>query len=34
MEFASVRIITDDLDRMVAFYEKTTGIRLSEGELG
>lgn len=26
MEFASVRIITDDLDRMVAFYEGVTGI--------
>jgi catechol 2,3-dioxygenase-like lactoylglutathione lyase family enzyme len=26
MEFASVRIITDDLDRMVAFYEQVTGI--------
>jgi catechol 2,3-dioxygenase-like lactoylglutathione lyase family enzyme len=26
MKLASIRIITDDLDRMVAFYEKTTGI--------
>lgn len=26
MEFASVRIITDDLDRMVDFYEQVTGI--------
>ncbi|MDR0358602.1 MAG: VOC family protein [bacterium] len=26
MEFASVRIITDDLDRMVAFYEQVTGM--------
>lgn len=26
MELASVRIITDDLDRMVAFYEQVTGI--------
>jgi catechol 2,3-dioxygenase-like lactoylglutathione lyase family enzyme len=26
MEFASVRIITDDLDRMVAFYQQVTGI--------
>ncbi len=26
MEFASVRIITDNLDRMVAFYEQVTGI--------
>lgn len=26
MEFASVRIITDNLDRMVAFYENVTGI--------
>jgi len=25
MNFASVRIITDDLDRLVAFYEKVTG---------
>ena len=26
MQFASVRIITDDLDRMVEFYELVTGI--------
>src|SRR5580658_8234105 len=26
MDFASVRIITDDLDAMVDFYEKVTGI--------
>jgi catechol 2,3-dioxygenase-like lactoylglutathione lyase family enzyme len=26
MKLASVRIITDDLDRMVAFYENVTGI--------
>ncbi|HEX6450115.1 MAG TPA: VOC family protein [Trebonia sp.] len=26
MDFASVRIITDDLDAMVEFYEKVTGI--------
>jgi catechol 2,3-dioxygenase-like lactoylglutathione lyase family enzyme len=26
MEFASVRIITDDLEGMVAFYEQVTGI--------
>ena len=26
MKLASIRIITDDLDRMVAFYENTTGI--------
>jgi catechol 2,3-dioxygenase-like lactoylglutathione lyase family enzyme len=26
MEFASVRIITENLDRMVAFYEQVTGI--------
>ena len=26
MKLASIRIITDDLDQMVAFYEKTTGI--------
>ena len=26
MKLASIRIIPDDLDRMVAFYEKTTGI--------
>ncbi|MGK9253071.1 VOC family protein [Paenibacillus humicus] len=26
MNLASVRIITDDLDRLVAFYEKVTGI--------
>ncbi|MFJ3319441.1 VOC family protein [Curtobacterium sp. NPDC086286] len=25
MEFASIRIITDDLDGMVAFYERVTG---------
>ena len=25
MHFASVRIITDDLDRLVAFYERITG---------
>jgi catechol 2,3-dioxygenase-like lactoylglutathione lyase family enzyme len=26
MQFASVRIITDDLDRLVAFYELVTGV--------
>lgn len=26
MEFASIRIITDDVDRLVAFYELVTGI--------
>jgi predicted enzyme related to lactoylglutathione lyase len=26
MEFASVRIITDDLDRLVGFYETVTGV--------
>lgn len=26
MNFASVRIITDDLDRLVVFYEKVTGV--------
>lgn len=26
MKLASVRIITDDLDRMVAFYEQVTGV--------
>jgi predicted enzyme related to lactoylglutathione lyase len=26
MEFASVRIITDDLDRLVAFYERVLGV--------
>ncbi|NGZ76551.1 VOC family protein [Saccharibacillus alkalitolerans] len=26
MNFASVRIITDDVDRLVEFYEKVTGI--------
>lgn len=25
MQFASIRIITDDLDRMTAFYERVTG---------
>lgn len=25
MQFASIRIITDDLDRMVRFYERVTG---------
>ncbi len=27
MSFASVRIVTDDLDRLVAFYERVTGQR-------
>ena len=27
MQFASVRIITDDVDRLVEFYEKVTGIK-------
>jgi predicted enzyme related to lactoylglutathione lyase len=27
MEFASIRIITDDLDRLVGFYEQVTGGR-------
>src|SRR5580658_28276 len=27
MDFASVRIITDDIDRIVGFYEKVTGLR-------
>ena len=26
MDFASIRIITDDLDRLVEFYEKVTGV--------
>lgn len=26
MEFASIRIITDDVDRLVAFYESVTGL--------
>jgi predicted enzyme related to lactoylglutathione lyase len=26
MEFASIRIITDDLDRLVEFYEQVTGV--------
>ena len=26
MQFASIRIITDDLDRLVSFYEHLTGI--------
>lgn len=26
MQFASVRIITDDLERLIAFYEKVTGV--------
>jgi predicted enzyme related to lactoylglutathione lyase len=26
MQFASVRIITDDLDRLVSFYEEVTGV--------
>ncbi|NBD24966.1 VOC family protein [Paenibacillus glycinis] len=26
MDFASVRMITDDLDRLVVFYEKITGV--------
>lgn len=26
MDFASVRVITDDLDRLVAFYEQVTGV--------
>ena len=26
MDFASIRIITDDLDRLVAFYEQVTGV--------
>jgi predicted enzyme related to lactoylglutathione lyase len=26
MQFASVRIITDDLDRLVSFYEHVTGV--------
>ncbi|PWH06569.1 glyoxalase [Brachybacterium endophyticum] len=29
MEFASVRLITDDLDRMVTFYEQVTGVPAS-----
>ena len=27
MSFASIRIVTDDLDRLVAFYERVTGRR-------
>lgn len=27
MSFASIRIVTDDLDRLVAFYERVTGQR-------
>jgi catechol 2,3-dioxygenase-like lactoylglutathione lyase family enzyme len=26
MQFASIRIITDDLDRLVSFYEQITGV--------
>ncbi|WP_217593937.1 VOC family protein [Cohnella sp. GbtcB17] len=26
MQFASVRIITDDVERLIAFYEKMTGV--------
>jgi hypothetical protein len=26
MRFASIRIITDDLDRLVSFYERLTGV--------
>ena len=26
MDFASIRIITDDLDRLIEFYEQVTGI--------
>jgi predicted enzyme related to lactoylglutathione lyase len=26
MQFASIRIITDDLDRLVSFYERLTGV--------
>jgi predicted enzyme related to lactoylglutathione lyase len=26
VDFASIRIITDDLDRMVEFYEQVTGV--------
>jgi predicted enzyme related to lactoylglutathione lyase len=26
MDFASIRIITDDLDRLIGFYEQVTGI--------
>jgi hypothetical protein len=26
MQFASLRIITDDLDRLVLFYEQLTGV--------
>jgi predicted enzyme related to lactoylglutathione lyase len=26
MQFASIRIITDDLDRLVSFYEQVTGV--------
>jgi predicted enzyme related to lactoylglutathione lyase len=26
MDFASIRIITDDLDRLVVFYEQVTGV--------
>ena len=26
MDFASIRIITDELDRLVAFYEQVTGV--------
>ena len=27
MQFASIRVITDDLDRLVRFYEQVTGVR-------
>ena len=27
MDFASIRIITDDLDRLVEVYEQVTGVR-------
>lgn len=27
MQFASIRIITDDLDRLVSFYEQVTGVK-------
>lgn len=29
MNFASIRIITDDIDRLVEFYEQVTGGRQS-----
>jgi len=34
MDLASVRIITDELDRTVEFYEEITGVRADHHALG